>query len=71
MVVNDEDHLLSRSRKPPAPPRAYVEAVNNGEHFLAPDAQGKIWRLENAEAIAEMNRFVEQQGLPQSKWRQF
>jgi antitoxin CcdA len=29
------------------------------------------WRLENKQAISAMNRYVEQHGLPLSKWRHF
>jgi antitoxin CcdA len=29
------------------------------------------WRLENKQAISAMNQYVEQHGLPLSKWRQF
>jgi antitoxin CcdA len=35
------------------------------------DERERAWRSENAKAIEEMNRYVEQYGLPLSKWRQF
>lgn len=33
--------------------------------------QERLWRLENAEAIAASNRYVEEHGLPLAKYRQF
>jgi antitoxin CcdA len=31
----------------------------------------RLWRIENAEAIAASNKYVEQHGLPLAKYRQF
>jgi antitoxin CcdA len=31
----------------------------------------RLWRLENAEAIAEMNDDIDQNGLPLAEFRQF
>ncbi len=33
--------------------------------------QERLWRLENAEAIAASNKYVEEHGLPLAKYRQF
>jgi len=33
--------------------------------------QERLWRIENAEAIAACNRYVEEHGLPLAKYRQF
>ncbi|WP_026613599.1 type II toxin-antitoxin system CcdA family antitoxin [Ensifer aridi] len=33
--------------------------------------QEKLWRIENAEAIADANAMVEKRGLPLAKYRQF
>jgi antitoxin CcdA len=31
----------------------------------------RLWRLENVEAIAEMNEHIDQNGLPLAEFRQF
>lgn len=46
-------------------------AVEDGIGRAVKAEQERLWRLENAEAIAASNEYVEEHGLPLAKYRQF
>lgn len=46
-------------------------AAEDGIERAVKAEQERLWRLENAEAIAASNKYVEEHGLPLAKYRQF
>ncbi|KQY40533.1 type II toxin-antitoxin system CcdA family antitoxin [Rhizobium sp. Root483D2] len=46
-------------------------AAEDGIKSAVKAEQERLWRLENAEAIAASNKYVEEHGLPLAKYRQF
>ena len=46
-------------------------AAEDGIKSAVKAEQERLWRLENAEAIAASNKYVEEYGLPLAKFRQF
>ena len=46
-------------------------AAENGIAAAVKAERERLWRLENAEAIAASNKYVEEHGLPLAKYRQF
>ncbi|MBO9122291.1 MULTISPECIES: type II toxin-antitoxin system CcdA family antitoxin [unclassified Rhizobium] len=47
------------------------EAVEDGIAKAVKAERERLWRIENAEAIAASNAYVEKNGLPLAKYRQF
>ncbi|MBY5651321.1 type II toxin-antitoxin system CcdA family antitoxin [Rhizobium leguminosarum] len=41
------------------------------DETLSREERERLWRIENAEAIAEQNEYVAKHGLPFAKYRQF
>ncbi|WP_163878986.1 type II toxin-antitoxin system CcdA family antitoxin [Rhizobium laguerreae] len=41
------------------------------DETLPREERERLWRIENAEAIAEQNEYVAKHGLPFAKYRQF
>ncbi|OHV73082.1 type II toxin-antitoxin system CcdA family antitoxin [Ensifer sp. LCM 4579] len=46
-------------------------AAEEGTAQAVRTEQQRLWRMENAQAIADANAFVERRGLPLSRYRQF
>ena len=46
-------------------------AAEDGIKLAVKAERERLWRLENAEAIAASNKYVEEHGLPLAKYRQF
>jgi antitoxin CcdA len=46
-------------------------AAEDGIERAIRSERERLWRLENAEAIAEANAYVDKHGLPFAKYRQF
>jgi antitoxin CcdA len=65
---------MARSRRPTTASGGGIDASRVDKPRLAQldtVEQEKMWRSEYAKAIAALNRYVEQNGLPLAKWRQF
>ncbi|WP_245487379.1 type II toxin-antitoxin system CcdA family antitoxin [Rhizobium leguminosarum] len=48
-----------------------LEQKTSDDETLPREERERLWRLENAEAIAEQNEYVAKHGLPFAKYRQF
>jgi antitoxin CcdA len=46
-------------------------AAEDGIERAVKAERERLWRIENAEAIAASNKYVEEHGLPLAKYRQF
>jgi antitoxin CcdA len=46
-------------------------AAEEGIERAVKSERERLWRIENAEAIAASNKYVEEHGLPLAKYRQF
>lgn len=46
-------------------------AAENGIALALKAERERRWRAENADAVDDMNRYIEKNGLPLSNWRQF
>ncbi|OBZ97037.1 post-segregation antitoxin CcdA [Pararhizobium polonicum] len=46
-------------------------AAEDGIERAVKAERERLWRIENAEAIAASNKYVEEHGLPFAKYRQF
>jgi hypothetical protein len=51
-----------------APP---LDQKTSDDETLPREERERLWRIENAEAIAEQNEYVAKHGLPFAKYRQF
>lgn len=48
-----------------------LEQKTSDDETLPREERERLWRIENAEAIAEQNEYVAKHGLPFAKYRQF
>ncbi|ANL32402.1 MULTISPECIES: type II toxin-antitoxin system CcdA family antitoxin [Rhizobium] len=48
-----------------------VDQKTSDDETLPREERERLWRIENAEAIAEQNEYVAKHGLPFAKYRQF
>ena len=65
---------MSSSRKVPETVQADVERLRDERAARTPEERlevQRLFKLENGEAFASMNAWVEEHGLPLEKYRQF
>ena len=48
-----------------------LDQKTSDDETLPREERERLWRIENAEAIAKQNEYVEKHGLPFAKYRQF
>ncbi|MBY2940427.1 type II toxin-antitoxin system CcdA family antitoxin [Rhizobium leguminosarum] len=48
-----------------------LRSKTSDDETLPREERERLWRIENAEAIAEQNEYVAKHGLPFAKYRQF
>ncbi|OWV81250.1 hypothetical protein ATY77_22655 [Rhizobium sp. R634] len=48
-----------------------LDQKTSDDETLPREERERLWRVENAEAIAEQNEYVAKHGLPFAKYRQF